>query len=264
MGAHEVLFVGNSYVFTNDVSGRYAAIATALAEPEVRVETALTGGYTLARHAVDAATDGTPLAGFLRTGDRRAFDVVILQEQSQIGGFPDGNPERVGSLEAASSLASLAEANGSAVVLYATWGRERGDADNTALFPDYGAMQDRLDAGYRGMAARLRTEGHRVRIAPVGAGFRRIHDAMVSAGEDPTVEGSAFDRLYEVDGAHPSIEGGYLASCILSATITGTDPLGYPDPTGLGTEGIDPSAWAILRTVASEVMRDAAWATELA
>jgi len=80
-----VLFVGNSYVYTHDVPGLLRALTGA-----VRVEQAAPGGYTLAQHAADAHTDGTPLAGWLRTGaaDANRFDAVILQEQSQIGGYP--------------------------------------------------------------------------------------------------------------------------------------------------------------------------------
>ncbi|MCC7541210.1 MAG: hypothetical protein IT379_33640 [Deltaproteobacteria bacterium] len=254
---HEVLFVGNSYVFTNDVPGRYRAIAETLPPTPLRIETVAYGGYTLAQHAADAAGDSA-LATWLVSGtdDMRGFDVVVLQEQSQLGGFPAGHPARNESLAAASALAALATANGSAVVLYLTWGRERGDPKN-ALFETFEEMQRRLDESYRVMAERLRGEGAHVRIAPVGVGFRVIYDDVVAAGDDPLLEGSAFDALYEADGSHPSAQGAYLAACIFAAAVTGYDPAVFPDDPALGD-----TASLALRDVAHRVMTDPEWATD--
>ncbi|MBX7195008.1 MAG: hypothetical protein K1X94_23340 [Sandaracinaceae bacterium] len=256
-GVHEVLFVGNSYTYVGDVPARYRGLLGATAP---RIESVAFGGYTLAQHATDAATDGTALAGWLRTGtmEQRAFDAVVLQEQSQIGGFPEDQPDRMASLAGASALATLAHGNGSAVVLYLTWGREHGDDLNPGLFPTYEAMQDRLDAGYRAMAVRLRGEGNRVRVAPVGAAFRAVHDDVVALGMDPEAEGSAFDALYASDGSHPSEGGAYLAAVVIEATISGADPTSLPDATDL-----DPSISRAYREVAARVMADPAWESEL-
>src|SRR5437899_12313065 len=69
-----VLFVGNSLTYVNDVPGHYQAIAGAFL-PQVSVEEVTAGGYTLAQHAQDARTDGTPLARWLRTvaAERTSF-----------------------------------------------------------------------------------------------------------------------------------------------------------------------------------------------
>ena len=256
-GAHEVLFVGNSYVYTGDVPSRYEAL---LAGAAARIESVAPGGYRLTQHATDAETDGTALATWLRTGtlEQRAFDVVVLQEQSQIGGFPEGQADRVASLDGASRLAALATANGSAIVLYVTWGREHGDETNPGLYPDFSAMQDRLDAGYRAMAARLRDEGARVRLAPVGPAFRAVHDDVVAMGGDPEAVGSDFDRLYSPDGSHPSIEGAYLIAVVIEASIAGEDPVALAD-----APDVDPTICAHHRDIASRVMSDPSWETEL-
>ena len=256
VGDYDVLFVGNSYVFTGDVPGRLRRLA---APSTTRIESVVFGGYRLAQHATDAETDGTTLAPFLRTGTvaARAFDAVILQEQSQIGGFPESDPTRMESLHGASRLGALARTNGSSVVLYLTWGRELGDDTNPGLFPTFEAMQDRLDAGYRTMAARLRGEGTSVRIAPVGAAFRVIHDDVVAEGMDPTTEGSAFDALYSPDGSHPSANGAYLIALVIHATITGQDPTSFVDAADL-----DAPTSSALRDAAARVMRDPAWAEE--
>jgi hypothetical protein len=260
VGGHELLFVGNSYVFVNDLPARYRLGADALGPAPVRVESVAFGGYRLAQHAADARTDGTPLAGWLRTGSaaQRSFDVVVLQEQSQIGGFPESEPARVASLDAVSELAVRARENASAVVLYLTWGRERGDDTNPALYPTFSAMQDRLDAGYLAMAARLRDEGTVTRVAPVGAAFRVVHDDLVASGAEPTAEGSDFDALYDADGSHPSARGAYLASLVFLATITGEDARALPDAPDLEAE-----VCTRLREAAQRVMDDPRWGDAL-
>lgn len=250
------LFVGNSYTFVNDLPSVYRAAASALPFAPVRVESVAFGGYTLAQHAMDAATDGTPLATFLRTGtpDVTAWDVVILQDQSQIPGFPDGNPELAASLDGASALGALAHARGASVVLYLTWGREHGDDLNPALYPDFATMETRLEAGYRAMAARLGAEGVPVRIAPVGPAFALVHADVVASGVDPLLEGSAFDALYAADGSHPGPAGTYLAACVILGTITGIDPATYPDGAGLV-----PQDARAMRLVARRVLADPMW-----
>ncbi|MEZ4399461.1 MAG: hypothetical protein R3B06_05560 [Kofleriaceae bacterium] len=224
-----LLFVGNSYLYTHDVPAQVGALTAA-----ARVEQATPGGYTLAQHAADAGTDGTPLAAWLRTGltDANRFDAVVLQEQSQLGGFPLAHgwfDARLASLTGAAALGELAAGRGATVVLYQTWGRVDGDPANAAIFGTYRAMQDQLDDGYLLMAEHLRARGVPTRVAPVGAAFRRVFDDDAATGADPLAASSEFRALYEPDGSHPSARGAYLAACVLSATITGADPRGFAD-----------------------------------
>jgi hypothetical protein len=250
------LFVGNSYTFYSDLPAVHAELATELELMPAAPASVTDGGYTLRQHADDAATDGTPLARFLRTGspDERAWDVVVLQEQSQIPGFPDGSGARLDSEMGASELAGYVDASDGSVVLYLTWGRERGDETNPDLFPDFTAMEAALEAGYRAIAARLIAEDRAVRIAPVGPAFARIHDAVIAAGGDPSAEGSAFDALYDPDGSHPSALGTYLATCVILSTITGRDPETFADALSLS-----PADAAALRAVAHDTLADPMW-----
>jgi hypothetical protein len=254
---HEVLFVGNSYTYANDLPSLHRLFAGSLPPVPVRIDSVTAGGYTLAQHATDAATDGTALAGHLRTGtsDATSWDVVVLQEQSQTPGFPEGSPPRRASEEGAASLARLAATKGAAVLLFATWGRARGDAMNPTLYPDFLTMEARLEEGYRALAASAAAAGARVRIAPVGPAFARVHADVVAAGRDPLAAGSEFLALYVADGSHPSARGTYLAACVILGAITGVDPRTLPDALGL-----DASVCAALRDTAAATLADPVWA----
>lgn len=222
---HEVLFVGNSYVFVNNLPALYRSLLRQLS-PDLRVESVAQGGYRLSQHAADARRGGSRLAKWLRAGPTEAFDVVVLQEQSQLGGFLDDNPDRAASLDAAVELATLATEQGASVVLFQTWGRRDGDSRNSG-YETFTSMQDHLEAGYRGMAEALRSRGIDVRVAPVGEGFRIVHDDIVAAGGDPLAKASDFVALYQRDGSHPSRRGSFLAACILAGTVTSADPADF-------------------------------------
>jgi hypothetical protein len=244
-GRHAVLFVGNSYTYTNDVPGHYRALLGGVF-PASRTELAAPGGYRLTDHARDAAKEGTDLARWLGVDD---FDFVVLQEQSQIGGFYANDAERTASIAGAIQLSALARAHGATTVLYATWGRAHGDPSNFG-YETFASMQARLDEGYLNMASILREQGSKVLLAPVGAGFRVVFDDLVRAGADPLAAGSDFEALYESDGSHPSAQGAYLAACILAATIAPSGIARFADDPALGAQTSGRLRSACTRTVA--------------
>jgi hypothetical protein len=253
---YDALFVGNSFIFVNDVAGHYRTIANALAPP-ARVEEVTAPGYRLAQHAENARTDGTALAGWLRTGtpEDTSFDVVVLQEQSQIGGFPLSVNDRQQSIAAATELAALAHARSARVILYATWGYEHGDPLNSLMYDTYLRMQDLLDEGYQGLAAHIKDQGIDVRVAPVGGAFRTVYEEMIAAGTDPLVDGSDFDLLYEDDGVHPSLRGAYLAACVVAGTIDAARVPEFVDESRLGPQVSDR-----LRSACARALAEPRWA----
>src|SRR5690606_13596616 len=76
-----VLFIGNSYTHTNDLPGMFTTLAASLGEDVVTGMSA-PGGYTFNQHTQNTAT-----LNALAQGD---WDVVVLQEQSQLPSFPLG------------------------------------------------------------------------------------------------------------------------------------------------------------------------------
>ncbi len=204
--AQRVLIVGNSYTYANDLDQMVGALLREAAPPGGGVVETLRvahGGYRLIQHAADA--DGTrgdlPLRRHLVTGPATDWDFVVLQEQSQIPGFPDGQPDVVDSLRGAATLHGLASDAGATTVFMMTWGRREGDATNPGLFPDFATMQARLAAGYDRLAG-VGTAEHPAYVAPAGLAWERIHDDLGDAGADPLEVGSAFYLLYSGDGLH--------------------------------------------------------------
>jgi hypothetical protein len=257
VGAYDTLFVGNSFIYVSDVAGHYRTMVSALS-PRPRVEQVTPPGYKLVQHAQDARTDGTPLARWLRTGtpQETSFDAVVLQEQSQVGGFSYWGHERSDSVLAASELSALARARGAAVILYLTWGYEHGDPPNEeSHYETYLSMQDQLDHGYLSLAARLREEGSEVRVAPVGGAFRKVYEDVVHSGADPLAEGSEFVALYDADGKHQSLRGAYLAACVVAGAVTRADVRSFVDEPALGRE-----VSARLREYCARTLAEPRWA----
>jgi hypothetical protein len=216
----ELLFVGNSYTYYNDLDQLVASFATSLlGAPIVTASRVAAGGYRLPQHASDAATDATPLAAFLGTGPYPAWTFVVLQDQSQLPGFPESQQERIDSVAASVELARRATEHRATTLLFQTWGRRNGDASNPDRFPDFLTMNNLLAEGYTQMEQAIRAAGYPVRRVPVGAAFAAIREGDLAAGKDPLDSASLFFRLYASDGSHPSLEGSYLAAATFVCTL---------------------------------------------
>lgn len=73
------------------------------------------------------------------------------------------------------------------------------------------AMQEGLNRGYYQVAQELHAT-----VAPVAVAWQR------ALTNDPRL------TLHQADKSHPTVEGTYLAACILYATLFGTSPVGLP------------------------------------
>lgn len=246
---HVVLFIGNSYTFGNDLPQMYRRVVSSLPDaPEsVTVDSVTAGGRRLVEHAQDAATESHRLNQVLSV-DGPAWTHVVLQEQSQIPGFSDGQPDYDASLDAMGVLATRIAPLGATVVPFMTWGRRTGDVLNPDLYPDYPTMQNRLAAGYRALAAHAAAAGATVTIAPVGLAFSEIYD---EGGAEPLDPAGLFWRLYVNDGSHPSPLGTYLAACVFAAVNLGIDP----EAVTFVPDGIDAQDALRLRAAARRATR---------
>ena len=253
-GDQDLLFIGNSYTYSNDlpaVTERLLEAAVA-AWPDVLVEHHTRGGARLSEHLADAdgSNGETPLKAAL--GPTMSWQWAVLQEQSQIPGFDMTDPAWTDSRDGAVGLDALLRPRGARAVLMMTWGRRDGDNTNRAIYPDFLTMQARLTAGYLAYASAMSADGEPAFVAPVGLAFRRIYEDIEQTGGDPTAADSAFTRLYVADGSHPSVQGTYLAGCVLLATVTGRSPVGI----AWAPAAISTSDRGRLQAVAAQVVLD--------
>lgn len=200
-----VLFVGNSFTFGNDVPGVVEEVAEANGV-DVDVEMIATGGRFFDEHASDG-----PTMAAVGSGD---FDIVVLQEQSMAPSHAQTLRDR--SMPGVQQLASSAQAGGSRVVLFQTWGHIGGN--DIVGHESYESMQAALIEGYHAMSRTTGTE-----VAPVGERWQE------SLSELPAVV------LYNSDGVHSSSAGAYLAAVTIADTIL-TEPLTEFPGVGLDDE----------------------------
>ncbi|MCB9164093.1 MAG: hypothetical protein H6592_06625 [Flavobacteriales bacterium] len=222
-----VLFIGNSYVYSNDLPNTLRLLALSLGDT-ITVTSSTPGGATFQSHAVNATTINAINSG--------AWDFVVLQEQSQLGALPF---EITTTEASAGQLVELIHDNDPCTmpVFYMTWGRRDGDDLNCASFPfmcTYTGMQQALTANYVALA-----EGNDAFTAPVGEAWRLVRDGH------PEIE------LYVSDGSHPSPAGTYLAACVFYCTLFQEScvPSTY-------SAGLDPNIAELLRGIAGEVVLD--------
>lgn len=191
-----ILFIGNSYTYYNDMP----TILQRLAEENgktVRIDAVTKGGRKLYENLTADDEKSAEICALLAKNE---YDVLILQEQSYFAlvdyeKFEYGVTELVGRVSAKHNL------------LYATWGRKKG----CELLTQYGwttdEMTDLLEDAYR-MAA----DAAGADVSPVGRCFRRVSELL------PDVD------LYNPDLSHPSYAGSCVAAVAHYAKLFAEPP----------------------------------------
>lgn len=250
-----LLFVGNSYTFQNDLDQRTREVLTQMAADEWtdgQTQRLAEGGYTFVAH-LDRTEEAGSAWQLALADETAAWNWVVLQEQSQIPGFPSTQGEYRTSVAAAVSLDDLAEARGAGTIFLNTWGRRDGDTQNAERFPDFPTMEAHLEEGYRAYRDATSTDTRPTWVAPAGPAFARVYANVLAEGGDPTAPDSDFYRLYSADGSHPSPLGTWLVAYVLAASLTGESPVGLPTPSGLA----DADA-LVVQTAAADTVFDEA------
>ena len=191
--ALRVLFVGNSYTFTNDLPGTLAAIATtSKVPPSIEVAEVTVGGATF-KSLFDAGDAQKRI-------DEKTWTHVVLQGQSL---EPLWQPTVFKSY--GSKFADAIQATAARVVWFATWARIEGDPSYAETWsgatPD--GMQDGLTAGYTALATKYPSS----LLVKAGEAFRLVKK------ERPTL------ALQVDDKSHPTIAGTYLAACMFYVAL---------------------------------------------
>lgn len=196
------LFLGNSYTHRNSMPTLVDAFAKSTGDRAI-IEDNTPGGFTLGEHSTNPVS--TQLI------QKRSWDFVVLQEQSQLPSFPEMDVQQW-VYPAASTLSSMIKANDSCteVVFYRTWGRKNGDARNCPTWPpvcSYKGMDSLLALRYQTMA-----DQNEALVSPVGEVWKKIR------AQYPNIE------LYAPDESHPSAEGSYAAACCFYTLFFRKDP----------------------------------------
>jgi hypothetical protein len=225
----KVFFIGNSYTYTNNMPVMLRDFATAKGDTLTYAMSA-PGGYTFQQHT----TNSTTLSGIYS----QQWDIVVLQEQSQMPAFP---PAQVATdvYPFARQLDSLVHDNDTCTqtMFMMTWGRRNGDVMNCPSYPavcTYAGMQGRLRESYMQMA-----QDNNAIVAPMGAAWKIVIDSF------PTID------LYQTDSSHPSVSGSYLQACVAYASIFHKPASGC---TYLG--GLSASTAGTLQRIADKVVLD--------
>lgn len=225
--AIRVLFIGNSYTHTHDMPGILEKLA-ASAGARLSTVTRAPGGWSLEQHYGDKETRRR-----IREG---GWDIIVLQDQSQRAAMPILRVQRqffryVRRLNRFIWWRLFPKPR---IILYMTWGRRDGDADNRDYYPPAGTFEGMtalLKERYEKMAGKINAK-----VAPAGEAWAYARQRY------PDIE------LYQEDGHHPSAAGSYLAACCFYATILGKDPILLTYDFTL-----EPETAAKLRKVASRV-----------
>lgn len=226
----EILFIGNSHTYVNDVPGLIVALAKAAGTAEVRVTRVLKGGYTLEQHWSEGSAK--------REIESTWFDFVVLQEQSQ---EPCTHPATYS--EAMKRFGALAREQQAIPVGYLMWER----ADDPATCP-----QARLTETCERAIKEIQNGDGLADIAPIGPAWQ------TSLARKPGMQ------LISSDGNHSAPTGAYLAACVLHAVIHRTSPQGLPhrltpEPIMPNPEGLPDVGTVEVPPDDAPLLQDEAW-----
>ena len=232
-GQANVLFVGNSYIYTNNLPQMTANVASS-AGYRMTWQSNAPGGCTFMQHCANQSMT------MIRNG---GWDFVVLQEQSQYPSFPQWQVEAEVFPYAARLVDSVYAATPCAEpMFYMTWGRRDGDAGNAGEFPvlgTYEGMDSMLYERYVQMAV-----DNDASVCPVGRVWRYLRT------NHPSIE------LYQSDGSHPSVAGTYAAACSFAVMFFDLDPLTVIYcPTSLSQQDAETIRQAVYTVVYSQLAR---------
>ena len=199
-----LLFVGNSFTYVNNMPGVVKALAVAN-EKVINIEQITKGGYSIAQHAKDPKT--------LNAIASKKWDIIVFQGQSlePIVGKPN-------MIKSGKELADKCKE--AKLMLYLTWAYQTEERflkkakrtslknlKNEELKSLYANMQKLLTEGYTALAKEIHAE-----VVPVGLAWE------VSRKRYPDL------NLFGKDEYHPSKQGTYLSAIVFYKAIFGKSP----------------------------------------
>jgi cysteine-rich repeat protein len=221
-----ILFLGNSYTSSNNLPHHVAQMGRAMG-CAVQTDSSTPGGARFEDHLVNTTS--------LEKIASREWDVVVLQNQSQVPGWKPADVTADSRPNAGALVDLIKQSSPDArIVYFATWGRRDGDAQNCAYYP--------LVCTFDGHTQALQT-GYEIYETWTGDTIASVGLAWKAVVDDPD---APFDpsTLWSGDDSHPTLKGTYLAAAVLYQSIFGTSATGNGhDYLGDGVGLSIPQAW---------------------
>ena len=203
-----VLFIGNSYTYVNDVPHLIEKLAQA-SGLTLKHDQHTEGGWTLEKHWNSQTTISK-----IHQGN---WDVVVIQEYSTRTSEKPQDICQISFPYAQKLADEVHKYNPNAKIQwYLTWGRPFGDSDRCDEIPQvctFGGMQNAITETYTTYGCMFKAG----QVAPVGEGFREYKKMY---GDD------AYSALYRTNDHHASLQGSYLSACVHFSTLFGQPCLG--------------------------------------
>ena len=190
-----VLFIGNSFIYFNNMPRIVESISISVAGPYIKTEMVAIGGARLE----DLWKEGSALTAIRK----QHWDYVVMNEQSALGGGIVNGQKRIGDPANFFKYAEMFDTEirkaGGKTVIMMTW-KDKNDPDR---------IQKELNDAF--MEFR---KTHGVILAPVSTAW------AITIKTAPEID------PYFADNHHPSKEGSYLEACTVYATLTNQSPKG--------------------------------------
>ena len=205
-----ILFLGNSLMYYNDMPSLFEQIAKAHGK-EVFVYSVTKGSATISDFADETTEVGAKAISALKNSK---WDIVVIEPSRRI--TPYENTVKEAELAAAKKIQELAHAAGGEVLLYAVWG------NNSGKVAEYKA--ETPTSMTKVAVHQIDRKTHTQFMHQVNLEF-----AAALGGVKVAPAGYAFENcianysyeLYDADKVHPSAIGSYLAAAVIYATIYG-------------------------------------------
>ena len=208
-----ILFLGNSLIYYNDMPQIFRSLATAGGK-KVVVDSVTKGSATMSDFASPDTTVGKQMRKKLSA---RNWDYIVIEPSRRITPFETTVMDAESA--AAKTLQNMATQIGAEIILYAVWGNNTGSAEVlTAKTPTNmvkeGARNITRSAHTNFMHSATQTISQELGgVTVVEAGY-----AFENLIADPN---GANINLYHTDNRHPSPAGSYLVAAAFYATIFG-------------------------------------------
>ena len=203
-----ILFLGNSLMYYNDMPELFAQIAQANGK-KVNVKSVTKGSATISDFTDERTEVGGQAIPLLKN---QKWDLVVIEPSRRISPFESTVKET--ELASAKKIRELAKAAGGDVLLYSVWGNNTGNVDEykannpTSMTKVAGHLMGRKS--HTKFLHEVNIEfasALGVKVAPAGYAFENC------IAKYPDL------NLYHSDERHPSPIGSYLAAAVIYATV---------------------------------------------